>query len=102
MSGASVQDMSMAVRDTRISRPSDEAGVMLPYVFNQISCTPELIAIVCASVVFHWSDVIFQESVVLQTNMINVSHVWFFVAFDSFRCAVLAYSLYVIRCHLGQ
>lgn len=29
-----------------------------------------------------------RESVVLQTNMVNVNHVWFFVTFDSFVCAV--------------
>ena len=33
----------------------------------------------------------------MRTNMINVSHVWFCVAFDSFRCAALAYSHYVIE-----
>ena len=55
-----IPDMSMVVHDTRISRPSDEARVMLPYVFNQIGCTPEHIAVICASVVLHWSDVIFQ------------------------------------------
>ena len=59
---AVIPDMSMVVCDTRASRPSDKAGVMLSNVFNEISCAPEIIAIVCASVI-HWSDIMFHEKV---------------------------------------
>ena len=86
-----IPDMSMAVRDTRISRPSDEAGVMLPYVFNQIGCTPELIAIVCASVAFYWPDVSRKCCTANQYDQCK-----FFVAFDSFSLLPLLDTLAIL------